>query len=96
MKEFKISDAGLQALVADALRKRLIAAGLRPGAPSNDCCAVALPVNLNLAGEVEVERDEDGTWTFRQQLDAEVSSRTAFAAECHASAVAAREASSCR
>lgn len=69
-KTLTITDAQLQKLIGSALRKKLGDAGLVRGTCSANSCTVCLPVNLDLAGEVDVSRDEvNGLWLFEQTLD---------------------------
>lgn len=97
MKEARISDAEMQRLVATALTKRLRASGLHTIDSSASRWAICLPVTINLAGVVVIDHDEDaGEWVFRQELEAELADRTAFAESAHAAAFSSREARPCR
>ncbi len=89
MRTVRISDAELQKLIATELRKRLVAGGFAPGARSDVNCFAFFPINLDLAGSATVQRDEDGFWTFTQEVDEIAEDRTAEAHGAHASAVAA-------
>ena len=90
MKEMRITDAELQAMIAPALKARLHAAGFTPGFCDAEHCGFFFPVNLELAGTCTVTREEDGTWTFAQQ-DTAVADRMEQSLEMHADAVATRE-----
>lgn len=85
MKELRLTDAELQALIAPALRAKLRAAGFEAGRPStiHGYPFFFLPINLDLAGQVSIERSEDGTWMFRQEQNPIVVERTEVAEECH-------------
>lgn len=95
MKEVRLSNRELQALIAPGLIAKLKAAGFQAGRSSGECCAVVFPINLNFSGTVDIERTDDGVWTFRQQDDVDVASRTEFAAQAHAAAVSEREGPRC-
>lgn len=90
MREVQISDAELQALIAPPIRERLKAAGFQTGASVTASCGVFLPVFLDMAGSIEVERTEDGMWTFRQELNVELADRTADALHAHVESIGAR------
>jgi hypothetical protein len=67
LKQLELSDAQVQELVAPALLKRLRDAGFHTGVPTDTATTVYVPINLDLVGDVEIVRYEDGTWVFRQQ-----------------------------
>ena len=96
MKEVRISDADLQRDLSNALTARLKKAGFHTGAASDELCTVMFPIRLDLAGRVTIGRDESGFWTFTQELELDVSERTAFVEQTHAAAIANREARPCR
>jgi hypothetical protein len=77
MREVRMTDSELQKLVAPALREHLKKAGFFTGASSIDHCGYFFPINIDLAGAVKITRHEDGTWTFMQEMDVELSQRTA-------------------
>jgi hypothetical protein len=89
MTEVLITDAELQKLIAPPIIKFLKSKGLRAGTPSDDNCAYWFPINLELAGTVEIERGEDGTWLIRQD-DAIIADRCAETLMIHGAAIAAR------
>lgn len=88
MREIRISDAELQKLIATALRKRLVEGGFRSGAREDVNCSAFFPINLDLSGCVTVQRDDDGFWTFTQEVDEVAGDRTAEAHGAHTAAVA--------
>ena len=94
MREVQFTDAELQALVAPALRKKLKAAGFQGGASDRSDWSpqgcIFLPVFIDMAGSVEIERTEDGVWTFRQELDFELSERTSAVQIIHTDVVVAQ------
>ena len=83
-------------MVGDALRARFKASGFHTGNGEKAPCVINVPVNLNLVGTVEVSYDPDGTWTFEQELHADLSDRMAFADESHRAAVDNRGDRTCR
>ena len=87
MRELRITDEDLQALIADGLRKKLKAAGFNTVVPSSDHAGFFFPVNLSLAGECTVTRHEDGTWTITQEDNALLADRTDDCLGFHAQAV---------
>lgn len=64
-----MDDRELAALIAPALQQKLREAGFKTGTASNRNAAFYMPINLDLAGHVSVERYEDGTWVFSQVTD---------------------------
>ena len=87
MRELRITDAELQALIAPGLRARLKQAGFRNGTASNDHTGFFFPINLEIAGSCTVGRLEDGTWVFTQVDDAVIAERTELASAAHTDAV---------
>ena len=83
MKELRIGDRELQALIAPALTARLKAEGFHTGVPTTEHCGFYFPINLCLAGDIEIVRHEDGTWIFSQEVDDRLASRTFAALEDH-------------
>lgn len=96
MTELRISDAELQRLVATALIGRLRTAGFHTLPSMTERCSICFPVSLELAGYVTVERHDDGTWSFQQELDLDLAERTRDVERYHASAVYSRGNASCR
>jgi hypothetical protein len=95
MRSFQISDRDLQALIAPALRAKLAAAGFKMGAvmdgrSGDPNCAFYFPINLNLAGDCGVRRDEDGTWTISQEESPLLADRTAETFQAHVAAIASQ------
>ena len=66
MRELRLTDAELQQLVATSLREALIKAGFARGSSVERVGSFMMPINLDLAGNITIERGEDGVWTFRQ------------------------------
>ncbi len=91
MRELRITDAELQALIAPGLRRKFVEAGFKTGTASDENTSFFFPINLQLAGECFVTRHEDGTWTFTQEEAPMIADRVAQAAVSHASAIAQRE-----
>lgn len=90
MKELRLTDGELQAIVAPAIRERLRAAGFAMGTSSGDLpSSFWMPVNLNLAGHVEIIRSEDGVWSFTQ-VDGVIADRVAVTGEIHEGAILGR------
>lgn len=97
MRVLQITDGEIQALVAPALRAYLRKAGFVIGASSGDEPSTFwMPVNIDLAGHVDVIRDEDGIWTFTQEENMHVADRVAEASEYHGAAIAQRGSPPCR
>lgn len=86
MRELRLSDAELQALIAPALRKKLKAAGFAFGTATDEHAGFYFPINLALAGSISVVRYEDGTWVFAQETNATLADRTADAFVSHVEA----------
>ena len=92
MRELRITDGEVQALIAPAFRARLRAEGFKMGTASDaDPSSFFFPINLNLAGHVEVVRGADGVWSIFQEDDAHINDRTAAASEYHGGAIAGRD-----
>lgn len=96
MKEVRISDAQLQQIIGRPLVEHLRRNGFQTGRGTHEQCSIAMPIELDLAGAVDIIRSEDGIWTFRQELDYALSARMEFAADSHMTAIESREAPSCR
>jgi hypothetical protein len=92
VRELRITDGELQTLIATALRRKLAKAGFKTGTPSDANAAFFFPINLELTGDCEVIRHEDGTWTFTQEETPMIADRIAQTAIFHAAAIAQREA----
>lgn len=92
MKELRLTDGEMQALVANKLRAKLRAAGFKMGPPADqEPPTFYFPININVAGEVAIVRHEDGTWTILQDEHGMLADRTAAALGIHAAAIASRE-----
>lgn len=87
MRELRITDEDLQALIADALRDKLKAAGFNTVVGSTEHAGFFFPINLGLAGQCTVTRHEDGTWTFTQEDNARLAERMEACLGFHAQAV---------
>lgn len=91
MKELRLTDAELQALIAPALRARLQESGFAFGRPMDarldEFDIMLFPIGLDLAGLASVERDLEGVWTFRQIDSAVLHDRTADALRSHVAAI---------
>lgn len=91
MKELLLTDGELREIISRPLMERLKKAGFHTGMASDEQCSVFLPVHIDLVGLVTVQRTEDGVWSFRQELSADVADRMAFVEQTHAAAIAGRE-----
>ena len=89
MRELRITDAELAGLIAPRLRARLLKAGFQPGEPTDGHIAYYLPINLDLAGNIEVARSDDGIWVFTQQIGGTLAERTDATMEAHGEAIMA-------
>lgn len=93
MHELRLTDLELQSLLAPALKARLRQEGFKFGeseSPHDETHnLLLLPVNLDLADEVMVERTDDGVWVFRQSNPA-ISRRLLESMLAHGEAIEAR------
>ena len=89
MKELRITDSELQAVIAPALRKFLAGKGFLMGTPSDSLTTYFFPIDVNLAGCVDVTRDADGVWTITQDEHG-MAERVAVSAFEHGEAIASR------
>lgn len=89
MKELRLTDRELQDMIAPALRARLRAAGFEPmHSDGAEPMGFSLPITLDLAGDVTLERNiDEGIWTFRQVAHGDLADRTDFAERAHREAV---------
>jgi hypothetical protein len=83
VRELRLTDAALQALIAPALHERFKSAGMHTLERDAEHHSIVLPVRINLAGTVTIERDDDGTWVFRQELNQTLADRTSDANALH-------------
>lgn len=88
MRELRLSDQEVQKLIAPALRRRLKQAGFVSGTASGHHYGFVFPINLGLAGSVSIERFDDGTWVFQQEVDMRLAERTHETFTIHAEAIA--------
>jgi len=87
MKELKLTDGELQALIAPVLCKKLRAAGFKMGTASDEeSSSFFFPINFNLTGNCYVFRDADGIWTIGQE-DAVIHDRVSSAMRLHIAAI---------
>jgi hypothetical protein len=92
MKELRITDQDLQALVAPALRERLKKVGFVLGRSTGEFpAAVWVPINLDLVGWCHFVRTDDGVWVF-QQDENRMAEIVADGREDHGEAIATRQA----
>ena len=89
MKELRLTDAELRALIAPALLDKLRCAGFATAtaAGAAEPCAFYFPINLALAGEVTVNRSTEGVWTITQECDPLLAERTADTQTAHIEAM---------
>jgi hypothetical protein len=88
VKELRLTDRELQALIAPALLARLKAAGfVTAHSEGAQPVGFAFPITLNLAGEVTLHRSDEGVWTLTQLSDGDLAERTEFAQRAHVEAV---------
>lgn len=92
MRELRLTDRDLQALVAPGLRAKLRAAGFKIGRSSGEFpAALFVPISLDLVGWCQFTRDEDGVWTILQD-ETRMADILDDAHAMHADAVATRAA----
>ena len=91
MAELHLTARELEALVGDALRARLKAAGFAFDRPMDARLTehdyYAFPLTLPLGGAVSIVQSPDGKWIFQQTSDA-ISSRLHETFMAHAEAIA--------
>lgn len=88
MKVLRLTDAALQKIIGDGLRKRLRKAGFAMGASNaEEPNAFLLPINLDLAGHVLCWRDDaEGVFVFQQE-DGDITARIDDSHAMHSAAI---------
>jgi hypothetical protein len=91
MRELKLTDREVASLIGNALRRKLRKSGFTMGTSTHEHAGFYFPISLDLAGSVSVERFEDGTWLFKQEMNAMLQERTEQTFEIHCDAIIGAE-----
>lgn len=87
MRVLTLTDGEVAGMIAPLLRARLKEAGFVSGASSDDHTGFYFPIALDLAGEINIVRHEDGTWVFTQTLDTALAERMNATEAIHSQAI---------